>query len=122
MSEEFLTHLMDLFSTSGEIRARRMFGGHGLYRDELMFALVANDGLFLKIDDVTRPTFESAGSGPFIFNRGPRDIAMSYWSAPDAAMESAQDMRPWVELAVAAALRTSRSRPTPRKRRARDGA
>lgn len=118
MTDEFLTWLMDLFSTSGEIRARRMFGGHGLYRDELMFALIADGGLFLKIDDQTRARFEAAGSAPFVYSRGRRDIAMSYWSAPDAALESPQEMQPWVELAVGAARRAVRRPSKPRKRRA----
>jgi DNA transformation protein and related proteins len=90
----------------GAVRARRMFGGHGLYLDELFIALIASERLYLKVDDISRPAFERAGCEPFVYSR--RDsgaVTLGYWSAPDEALDSPTAMQPWARLALASALR-----------------
>lgn len=114
MSDDFITYLQDLFAPLGELSARRMFGGYGLYLDEVMIGVVMDDGLYLKADDVTQAQFEAAGSAPFIYDSGGKRVTMSYWSAPEAAMDSPQAMLPWARLALEAALRKMA---TPPKRR-----
>ena len=111
MREAFIAHLHDLFETIGPISTRPMFGGHGIYLDELMVGVVFGETLYLKTDAQTRPQFEAAGGAPFVYRYRQRDgvmrapLTLSYWSVPEAAMESAQAMRPWAQLAQAAALR-----------------
>ena len=51
---QFADYLNEVFGQFGPIRVQRMFGGFGLYRDELMFALVADNVLYLKADDATK--------------------------------------------------------------------
>ena len=64
-SAEFRDHVLDLLAPLGPVTARRMFGGFGIYLDGVMFALIADDILYLKVDDRTRPDYEAAGSAPF---------------------------------------------------------
>ena len=64
-SAEFRDHVLDLLAALGPVTARRMFGGFGIYLDGVMFALIADDILYLKVDDRTRPDYEAAGSAPF---------------------------------------------------------
>ncbi|MGT2491569.1 TfoX/Sxy family protein [Cupriavidus basilensis] len=45
----------------GPITSRRMFGGHALYYDGLVFALVLGGRCFLKVDDRTRARFQGRG-------------------------------------------------------------
>ncbi|KRE92503.1 hypothetical protein ASG87_00900 [Frateuria sp. Soil773] len=105
----FVDHLRDLFGLLGPIRARSMFGGHGLYHDGRMIALAMGEGVYLKTDEETRPAFAAAGCRPFEY----AGKALSYWSVPAAAMDDPQAMLPWARLAHAAALRKAR---TPRRR------
>ena len=64
------------------VRAKRMFGGVGLYADELFFALIDDDALYLKVDDETRPEFERRGLRPFQpFGEG--TAAMQYYQLPE---------------------------------------
>jgi DNA transformation protein len=119
MSSDFIAHLQDLFADFGTVTARRMFGGRGLYasvdgNDEVFFALVIDEALYLKVDAQTQARFEAVGSMPFVYEKQKEPITTSYWSAPDAAMESAQDMQPWAQLAYAAALR---KRAAPKRRK-----
>lgn len=105
----FAAFAVELLGCAGRVAARRMFGGYGLYCDGVMFALIAEDVLYLKADDVNWPEFERAGSKPFTYDAKGRRMTMTYWRAPDAAMESADEMAPWARAALAAALRARRA-------------
>lgn len=113
--EGFIEHLHELLDSLGRIAVRRMFGGHGLYCDGVFFAIVIDERLYLKADGESRGRFEQAGSAPFVYDARGRQIEMSYWNAPDEAMDSADDMRPWAMLALQAARRAAETKP-PRKK------
>jgi DNA transformation protein len=113
----FAAYCTELFAPLGAARAKRMFGGHGLYIDELFVAIVVGEQLYLKVDARTRPAFEGAGSRPFSYEAKGRRQSMSYWSAPAAALESAAQMQPWARLALEAALRARASKPASTRRR-----
>lgn len=102
----FAAYCVELLEPLGSARARRMFGAHGLYVDDLFIAIVADEQLYLKVDAQTRPQFEAAGwCKPFVYGRADQAIALGYWSAPEEATESPAAMLPWARLAQAAALR-----------------
>jgi len=117
---EFAAYCVELLSPLGTARARRMFGGHGLYVDDLFVGIVAEEQLYLKVDAQTRPGFEAAGCRPFVYSKSDQAVAMSYWSAPEEATESPALMLPWARLAQAAALRAraAKAKPTPRPEQA----
>lgn len=114
---EFVTHCLELLAPLGAARSRRMFGGHGLYVDELFIALIAFERLYLKVDAQTRPAFEAAGCAPFVYDGKGQSITMSYFSAPEQAIESPQEMLPWARLALGAALRARAAKAAPKSSR-----
>jgi DNA transformation protein and related proteins len=120
MADQFVAHCLELLAPLGAVRAKRMFGGHGLYVDEVFIALIAFDQLYLKVDDQTRSQFEAAGCRPFTYDGKAKPVTMSYWTAPEEAMESPALMQPWARLAIAAALRAraAKAPAAPRKPRA----
>lgn len=77
------------------VRSRAMFGGVGLYADDAFFALIADDVLYLKVDDESRADFEAMGSEPFR-PFGDEARAMSYYSVPADLLEDTDRLRPWV--------------------------
>ena len=102
----FVAHCLELLAPLGATRARRMFGGHGLYVDDLFVALIADECLYLRADEAARPAFERAGCRPFTYSARDRQaVTMGYWSAPEEALDSAPAMLPWARLALASALR-----------------
>ena len=109
-------HLQDLFAEFGAIELRAMFGGHGLYHDGHIIGIVLDDALYLKADAQTQATFAQAGGSACVYRSKGKPLTMSYWSLPAAAMESPQAMRPWAELAKAAALRKAASARPPRRK------
>lgn len=82
-----------------------MFGGHGLYVDEVFVALIAGERLYLKVDDLTQPTFAAAGGVPFVYTIRGASRALGFWCPPAEALDSPALMQPWARLALQAALR-----------------
>jgi DNA transformation protein and related proteins len=116
VSNALVDHCLELLAPLGAVRAKRMFGGHGLYIDEL----IAFERLYLKVDAPTKAAFEAAGCEPFVYDGKDKPMTMSYWTVPAEAMESPHLMEPWARQAIAAALRARAAKPSaaPRKTRA----
>jgi len=115
---ELVVHACELFAPLGSIRTRAMFGGWGFYCDDLFFAIIADETLYLKADAETAARFEVAGGEPFRFayKDGPTET-MNYWTVREEAMESPVEMIAWGRLALAAAVRGRRPAPkSPRKK------
>ncbi len=107
MSDDFVDYVIELLGPFGTVVSRRMFGGHGVYLDGLMFALVSEDTLYLKADEMNRIEFEQAGCEIFSYARKGKRATLGFFRAPEDAMESPELMLPWTRTAYAAALRTS---------------
>jgi DNA transformation protein len=102
---DFATYCAELLAPAGDVQCKRMFGGYGLYVDDLFVAIIAGDALYLKADEQSRPRFQAAGSRRFEYTRQGKQQGMAFWTVPTEAMDSPSLMRPWVQLAVDAALR-----------------
>lgn len=103
----FVESLHEVFELMGRIEARRMFGGHGIYHDGRMFALVVNDTLYLKADAHTLAEFEKRGLPAFGYEREGRRTEMSYRQAPEEIFEDREEAMRWGRLAWEAALRAA---------------
>ena len=102
----FVSHCLELLDLLGAVRAKRMFGGWGLYVDDVFIALIAGDRLYLKADAQNKPAFEAAGCEPFVYDAKTKAVVMSYWSAPPDALDSPALMLPWARRALQAALQS----------------
>jgi DNA transformation protein len=102
---DFIPFVQELLKDWAPVSARRMFGGHGLYHEGLMFAIVMDQRLYLKADEVNRPEFEALGLAPFTYAMKGRDVALSYWAAPDAIFDEPSVPVRWARSAWDAALR-----------------
>lgn len=104
---QFVESLHEVFERMGRIEARRMFGGHGIYHDGRMFALVVNDTLYLKADADTLAEFEKRGLPAFGYEREGRRTEMSYRQAPEEIFEDREEAMRWGRLAWEAAARAA---------------
>lgn len=104
-SDQFAVHCVELLTPLGAARSRRMFGGHGVYLDDLFIGIVAFDRFYLKADPETAPRFEAAGGEPFSYEAKGRRTSLGFWTPPAEALESPALFEPWARLAMAAALR-----------------
>ncbi len=104
----------------GVFRSRPMYGGHGLYLDDLFFGLIAYDKFYLKTDGLNRGDYVKAKAKPFSFESKRKGLVVtSYWQCPEAVMKNAPKLRQWIGKALDAARRKKAAKPkrTPRKRR-----
>lgn len=108
---EFAEHLADLFAEFGEVQVRRMFGAHGLFHDGLMFGIVADDTLYLKVDPGHVEAFESRGLAPFRYESRGRRVTLSYYQAPAEVLDDPVQAARWARRAHDAALRAKAARP-----------
>jgi DNA transformation protein len=110
MSSEFSDFLIEQMAGFGIVSARRMFGAAGLYRDGVMFAIVADDVLYLRVDGTTRGAFEAEGLDSFSYRtKAGRHTIKSYLRAPERCMEDVDEMAAWCRKAYEAALRAKGS-------------
>jgi DNA transformation protein len=121
---DFVAHVLDLMSEWGGVSARRLFGGYGIYRQGTMFALVADDVLYFRVDARNRPEFEAAGMEPFVYDGKGRPVEMPYWEAPSELFDDSESMTRWAQRAFEAAIAAQakrRNTANPRKRAGRRG-
>jgi DNA transformation protein len=102
--------IRDLFAPFGPVTVRRMFGGAGIYSEGLMFALVFDGAIFLKVDEASIPDFEREGSRPFVYTlaKSPGKIgraSLSYWRLPERLYDDPEELAVWAERALAIAQR-----------------
>ncbi|HEV2669521.1 MAG TPA: TfoX/Sxy family protein [Gemmatimonadales bacterium] len=110
VSPSFRTFVLEqLGRVIPQVRARSMFGGVGIYAGERFFALIANDTLYLKVDDSNRPDFEARGMGPFMPFGDERD-KMQYYEVPADLLDDPDALRPWAEKSIAVATQRKRGR------------
>lgn len=117
---EFVLYVSEQLQSWAPVSAQRLFGGHGIYRGAVMFAIVSRDTLYFRTDAVNRPDFEAAGMAAFRVGGPHRRISLSYHEVPAEVLEDAEQLSHWAEGAFAAALRRDADKTAPgRKRPAR---
>jgi DNA transformation protein len=90
------------------VTAKSMFGGAGLYAQDVFFALIAEDRLYFKVDDLTRPEFQERGMEPF--RPFGEDKAMGYYEVPADVLEDPVQLEGWMRKAIDVAAKARRGK------------
>ena len=106
MSSRFVDYVVD--DLLGEVegaRAKAMFGGYGIYKGDVFFAIIADDELYYKADASTQTDFKALGSQPFQYSRKDKSaVTMSYWKLPAEILDDRERLAEWTERAVRVAV------------------
>ena len=113
---EFVELVVEALRDFGPVTVRRMFGGWGVYRDGVFFALIAEDTLYFKGDDDNLAEMKRASPGPFVFEKKGEPVTTHYYAVPEGAFEDRAVMAHWARLGYGAALRAASKRRPPRAR------
>jgi DNA transformation protein len=116
MAGGFQDLLVDLFEPVGGVSFRRMFGGIGIFRQGMMFALVADEALYLKVDDATSTAFKAEGCGPFVYDGKSKQHVMPYWRLPERLYDDPDEFRDWALTAFRVAERAREEKPKRKSR------
>jgi len=120
-SDTFAEFLREQFAPLGGITMRRMFGKTGVFCDGVMFGMVTENTLYLRVDDENKETFKEAERHPPLnYAKGGGTIDLSFWRIPERLFDEPEEFVAWARAALAAAHRVAalRERATP-KRKAR---
>ncbi len=106
VSDEYLTYVIDQLECLGSVHSRRMFGGAGLYFEDLFFAVVADDVLYFKVDDTNRQDYEEASMEAFRpFPEKDKSAVMGYYQVPIDVLENRDLLHDWAQKALCVAER-----------------
>jgi DNA transformation protein len=105
VSTAYKSFVQDLLADFGPVSIRHMFSGAGVYADGVMFAILADDTLYLKADEVSARAFAAEGKGPFTYRpKGRGQVALSYWEVPERLLDDPDELVTWARRAHAIAL------------------
>jgi DNA transformation protein len=96
--ESFKDFVLDQLQYLDDVEARRMFGGHGLYRGETFFGIVHKGQLFFKVDEATAREYRRHKMKPFRPNA--RQTLKSYYQVPEDVVEDMDMLCRWAVQAV----------------------
>jgi DNA transformation protein len=117
VSRAYLDYVLGQLAGLGSVRSRRMFGGAGLYCDEIFFAIIADDTLYLRVDDASRGDYTARGMAAFRPYAERPEVSMSYFAAPADVLESPEELLTWSRRSVTGG--TSKPAANPKRRRRR---
>lgn len=99
--------MQDVLAGIPNLRSRRMFGGFGIYKEDVMIGLIANSVLYFKTDAKTMPDFQTHDSRPFTYDAKDRKkVTLSYWEVPEPIMNHREQIEQWTQAAFEAAERS----------------
>lgn len=107
---EFVEFVLEQLAPLDGVRARAMFGGHGIYQHDTMFAIIVAERLYFKADDLTSSEFTERGLSPFTYTARGKTMTMQYYEAPPEVFEEPEAMLHWAQQAVGVALRAKSSK------------
>jgi DNA transformation protein len=115
-SSGFGEFLCEQLAPLGRVTMRRMFGKTGVFCNGLMFGMVTDDTLYVRVDDQNRDVFKEAQSAPPLnYEKKGATIDLSFWRVPERLLDEPDELVLWARAALAAARRVTakRKRPVP---------
>jgi DNA transformation protein and related proteins len=114
--------IRELFAPFRPVTVKRMFGGAGIWCDGLMFALIFDGAIYLKVDEASIPDFEREGSRAFVYSRAKSKgrvgrASLSYWRLPERLYDDPDELAVWAARAFAIAERKKFARRAPNRRK-----
>lgn len=104
VSKDFQDFVIGQMAGFAPVDARSMFGGVGIFRAGRMFALIADDVLYLKSGPANAAVYDAEDLAPFSYDTRKGDrVVMSYRRAPEAVFDDPDEMARWCEVAWQAA-------------------
>ena len=96
-----LNEILDRLSPLGGVTSRPLFGGHGLYWNEVIFGILFRGRLYLKVDERSKADYLAKGMGPFRPNE--RQTLTSYYEVPPEVLADQEALLSWAGEAIRAA-------------------
>ena len=113
-SPSFKEFVLDQLDALPELRAKAMFGGHGLYAGDHFFGICFDGRLYFKVDESTSAAYRDRGMGPFTYTKAKKMMTMNYYEVPPDVLDDRSELTDWATRAIAIA--SAKSKPCGRNR------
>ena len=113
----FKEFVLDQLTALPDVRAKAMFGAHGLYCGEKFFGIVDEGRLFLKTDAQSQADYTARGMGPFTYEMKGKIMTMAYHEVPPDVLEQPHELTAWAQRAIQVAAAKPKKRRKPENRR-----
>ncbi len=101
--DSFKEFILDQLSALPDVRAKAMFGAHGIYCGEKFFGILDEGRLFFKTDATTEKEFTTRGMEPFTYAMKGKVMTMAYHEVPPEVLEQPHELVLWARQAIAIA-------------------
>ena len=102
-SHDFFEFVQDQLSPWSKIDTKRMFGVLGLYREGLMFGIIAKNMVYLKVDESNKNKYIEAGSTSLKVFKSNSEVP-SYYELPVDVLENGDEFVEWAKESYAIQL------------------
>lgn len=106
----FKEFVLDQLSALPELRARAMFGAHGLYQGDHFFGIIDEGRLFFKVDPTTREAYQARGMEPFTYEANGKTMTMGYYEVPLEVLENPAEIGAWAREAIQVAAQAAKKK------------
>jgi DNA transformation protein len=113
--DSFKEFVLDQLSALPDLRAKAMFGAHGIYCGEKFFGILDEGRLFFKTDATTEKDFTARGMEPFTYEMKGKVMTMAYHEVPPDVLEQPQELVAWARRAIQLASKKPAKPPKTRK-------
>jgi DNA transformation protein len=107
--DSFKEFVLDQLGALPDVRAKAMFGAHGLYSGEKFFGILDEGRLFFKTDAQSQADYTSRGMGPFTYESKGKVLRMAYHEVPPDVLENAPELTAWARRAIQVAASAKKS-------------
>jgi DNA transformation protein len=106
--DTFKEFVLDQLDALPELRARAMFGAHGIYSGDKFFGILDEGRLFFKTDAASAADYTARGMGAFTYESKGRRLTMAYHEVPPDVLENAPELTAWARRAIQVAVAKSK--------------
>jgi DNA transformation protein len=107
--DSFNEFVLDQLGTLPELRARAMFGAHGIYCGDKFFGILDEGRLFFKTDAASAADYTARGMGAFTYESRGKVMTMAYHEVPPDVLENAPELTAWARKAIKIAASSKKS-------------
>ncbi len=77
-----------------------MFGGLGVFHNDQMFALIADDELYFKTNEALAEEYKKQDLAPFTYMRKSKEVSLSYFQALESILDNPTALANWAERSI----------------------
>jgi DNA transformation protein len=98
MADSFKDFIVDQLSDLEDLECRAMFGGYGLYQDDIFFGILYKGRLYFKTDETTVASYKKLGMK--VFRPNAKQTLKNYYEVPVDILEDHDQLTDWAQKAI----------------------